>query len=412
MERRVVITGMGTVNPLGRTVPVFWEALCAGRSGIDLIRQFDPSEFKVRIAGEVKEFDPAAELGAKAAQRLDRFSQFALVSALQAVAESGIDFSQEDPYRCGVVLGCGIGGLNEFEEGHARYAQGGARKVSPFIIPKMMPNAAPATLSIHFGLGGASTAVASACASSADAVGEAFRAIRGGYADVMLTGGAEAPITPVGLSGFMAARSLSTRNEDPAAASRPFDRDRDGFVLSEGAGVVVLEELERAKKRGAVIYAELLGSASTSDAHHITAPHPDGIGAARAVEEALRDARLRPEDVDYVNAHATSTGLGDIAETRALKRAFGPHAYRLAVSSIKSMTGHLCGASGAVELIATALALHHGVIPPTLNLENPDPECDLDYVPREAHQSPIRRAVSTSFGFGGHNGCLVVGKLE
>lgn len=412
MQRRVVITGMGTVNPLARTVPAFWEALCAGRSGIDIIRQFDPAEFKVRIAGEVKAFDPAAELGAKAAQRLDRFSQFALVSALQAVAESGIDFSREDPYRCGVTLGCGIGGLNEFEEGHARYAQGGARKVSPFIIPKMMPNAAPATLSIHFGLGGASTAVASACASSADAVGEAFRAIRGGYADVMLTGGAEAPITPVGLSGFMAARSLSTRNEDPAAASRPFDRDRDGFVLSEGAGIVVLEELERARKRGAVIYAELLGTASTSDAHHITAPQPEGVGAARAVEEALRDAGLRPEEIDYVNAHATSTGLGDIAETRALKHAFGPHASRLAVSSIKSMTGHLCGASGAVELIATALALQHGAIPPTLNLENPDPECDLDYVPRVARESPIRRAVSTSFGFGGHNGCLVVGKME
>lgn len=411
MRRRVVITGMGTVNPLAETVGAFWHALLTGKSGIGIIKQFDASDFKVRIAGEVSDFDPTRYLDPKTAQRLDRFSQFALVSALEAVADSGLDLTVEDPLRMGVVLGCGIGGLNEFEEGHGRYAQGGARKVSPFIIPKMMPNAAPAAISIHFGLAGPSQAVASACASSADAIGSALRAIRWGEADVMLAGGAEAPITPVGLSGFIAARSLSAHNEDPAAASRPFDRDRDGFVLSEGAGVLVLEELEHARRRGAPIYAEVLGSASTSDAYHITAPNPEGRGAAHAIRLALADADLSPESVDYVNAHATSTGLGDVAETRALKLAFGSHASRLAVSSTKSMTGHLCGASGAVECIATALALREGVLPPTLNLDDPDPECDLDYVPHVAREQSIGRALSTSFGFGGHNGCLVLGKF-
>jgi 3-oxoacyl-[acyl-carrier-protein] synthase II len=333
------------------------------------------------------------------------------VAAIQAVKDSGLDFSKEDPYRCGTIIGSGIGGLNEWEEQHARFLEGGPSKVSPFVIPKMIANAAPGNVSIHFGLCGPNTAVSTACASAAHALGDALRAIQMEYADVMVSGGSEAAITFMGLGGFISARALSLRNEEPQAASRPFDKERDGFVLAEGAGILVLEELEHARKRGAPIYAELLGCGSTADAHHITAPHPCGAGAARSMREALRDARLSPQDVQYINAHGTSTPLGDEAETKAIKDVFGEHARRLAVNSTKSMIGHTLGASGGIELIATVLSLKYGVLHPTINYRTPDPACDLDYVPNTAREARVGRALSNSFGFGGHNCSLVVGAV-
>jgi 3-oxoacyl-[acyl-carrier-protein] synthase II len=410
-RRRVVITGLGTVNPLGQDVKTFWQGLLAGRSGIAPIEQLDTTPFKVKFGGEVKNFDANATLDRKTARHLDRFAQFALVASIAAVKDSGLDFSKEDPYRCGTILGSGIGGLNEWEEQHARFLEGGPGKISPFVIPKMIANAAPGNVSIHFGLCGPNTAVSTACASAANSIGDALRAIQWDYADVMVTGGSEAAITFMGLGGFISARALSLRNDDPKAASRPFDKDRDGFVLAEGAGILVLEELEHARKRGAPVYAEVLGCGCTADAHHITAPHPCGAGAARAMKEALRDARLNPEDVQYVNAHGTSTPLGDEAETRAIKEVFGGHAHRLAVNSTKSMIGHTLGASGGIELIATVLSLKSGVLHPTINYRTPDPACDLDYVPNNAREQRVRRAISNSFGFGGHNCCLVVSAL-
>jgi 3-oxoacyl-[acyl-carrier-protein] synthase II len=403
---------MGTVNPLSSDLKGYWQGLCAGKSGIAPIVQFDTSAFKVRFGGEVKNFRAEDYLDTKTARRLDRFAQFALVASLFAIKDSGLDLAQEDPYRCGVILGSGIGGLNEYEEQHARYLQGGPGKISPFVIPKMMANAAPGNISIHLGLCGPNTAVATACASAANAISDAMRTIQREEADIMITGGTEAAITHMGLGGFISARALSTRNDNPPAASRPFDKERDGFVLSEGAGVVVLEELERAKHRGANIIAELLGCASTADAHNITAPHPEGTGAARAMKYAIRDARLNPEDIQYINAHGTSTQLGDEAETRAIKQVFGPHARKLAISSTKSMVGHLLGASGGVELIACAMSIRTGVVHPTINLDTPDPACDLDYVPNVAREVRVRRALSNSFGFGGHNCCLVIGSLN
>jgi 3-oxoacyl-[acyl-carrier-protein] synthase II len=411
-RRRVVITGMGTVNALSSDVCRFWRALCNGQSGVGPIAQFDTTHFKVHFGGEVKDWNPDLYLDTKTARRLDRFAQFALVATIAAIKESGVNLERQDPYRVGVILGSGIGGLNEFEEQHARYLQHGPGKISPFVIPKMIANAASGNVSIHFGLMGPNTAVATACASAANAVGDALRAIQADAADIMISGGSEAAMTPMGLGGFTSARALSTRNEDPTKASRPFDRDRDGFVLSEGAGVVVLEELEHARRRGAQIFAEVLGCGSTADAHNITAPHPDGQGAARAMALALKDARVNAEDVQYVNAHGTSTPLGDEAETRAIKSIFGSHARKLAISSTKSMLGHLLGASGGVELIATALSIRHSVIHPTINYETPDPGCDLDYVPNTARETRVRRAISNSFGFGGHNCCLVVGALD
>jgi 3-oxoacyl-[acyl-carrier-protein] synthase II len=410
MARRVVITGLGTVNPLAKDVRRYWDGLCNGRSGIGPIELFDASAFKVRFGGEVKGFNPESVLDPKMGRRMDRFSQFAVTAALEALKDSGVDMEKEDPYRWGVTLGCGIGGLATFEEGHGRLLEAGPGRLSPFVIPRMMPNAGPANIAIHLGLRGPSWAVASACSSSGDAIGAACRAIRCGDADAMLAGGAEAALTPIGLGGFVAARSLSLRNHDPRAASRPFDRDRDGFVLSEGAGVVVLESLEHARARRATIHAELLGYGSTNDAYSITAPHPDGDGAARAIELALADARMDRSEVDYINAHATSTPLGDLAEVRAIKHVFGHRAYRIAVSSTKSMTGHLCAASGAIEFIAVTLAVRDGVVPPTINYETPDPACDLDFVPNIARDQKINRALSTSFGFGGHNSCVAVGK--
>jgi 3-oxoacyl-[acyl-carrier-protein] synthase II len=411
MTRRVVITGMGTVNALSGDLQAFWRALCAGRSGIGPIEQFDTTDFRVHFGGEVKGFSAEDVIEPKAARRLDRFAQFALVASIAAVKDSGIDFANEDPFRCGVIFGSGIGGLSEFEEQHRRYVDGGPGKISPFVIPKMIANNAGGTISIHFELRGPNTTVATACASAANAIGDALRAIQWGYADVMVTGGSEAAITRMGLGGFCSARALSTRNDNPQAASRPFDRDRDGFVLSEGSGVLILEELERARQRNASIYAEVLGCGSTADAHHITDPHPCGSGAAGAMRFALKDAKIIPEDVQYVNAHGTSTPKGDAAETKAIKQIFGEHARKLAISSTKSMLGHLLGASGGVELIATALSIKHSVVHPTINYQTPDPECDLDYVPNTAREMRVRRAISNSFGFGGHNCCLVVGAL-
>jgi 3-oxoacyl-[acyl-carrier-protein] synthase II len=411
MTRRVVITGLGTVNSLSNDIPTFWDYLCAGRSGVSLIEQFDTSAFKVHFGGEVKNFIPENHLEGKVAKRLDRFSQFALVAAISAVKDSGIDFSQGDPFRYGVIIGSGIGGLNEFEEQFTRHTQQGPDRISPFVIPKMIANSAAGNVSIHFNLMGHNTVISTACASAAHALGDALHSIRGGFADAIVAGGSEAAITPMGLGGFIAARAVSHRNSDPSTASRPFDKYRDGFVLSEGAGIVVLEEYEHARKRGANIYAEILGCGNTADAYHITAPHPEGVGASKAVQFALADAKLNPDQVDYVNAHGTSTQLGDEAETKALKIVFKDHAKKIAVSSTKSMIGHTLGASGGIELIACALSIKHGVVHPTINFHTPDPKCDLDYVPNSARQMKLRYAVSNSFGFGGHNCCLALGAV-
>ena len=412
MSRRVVITGMGTVNPLASDLKGFWEALRAGKSGVSIIELFDTSKHKVHFGGECKNFHPETLFDLRAIRRMDRFAQFALVAAHAAVKDSGFDISKEDPYRCGVIIGSGIGGFMEFEEQHTRFIEGGPHRVSPFVVPKMIVNAAAGNVSIEFGLCGPNTAVSTACASAAHAIGDAMRAIQFGSADLMLTGGSEAGMTPMGLAGFIQARALSSRNDDFATASRPFDKDRDGFVLGEGAGVLVIEELEHAKKRGARIYAELLGVGNTADAYHITAPHPCGNGAAMAMRAALRDAKLNPSDIDYINAHGTSTELGDKAETMAVKDVFGPAAYTVPMSSTKSMVGHLLGASGAVEIIATILGMAHGEVHPTINYKTPDPDCDLDYVPNEARKLKVRRALSNSFGFGGHNCTLAFGTLE
>ena len=411
MTRRVVITGLGTVNSLSNDISTFWDYLCAGRSGVSLIEQFDTTAFKVHFGGEVKNFVPENHLEGKVAKRLDRFSQFALVAAISAVKDAGIDFSQGDPFRYGVIIGSGIGGLNEFEEQYTRHTQQGPDRISPFVIPKMIANSAAGNVSIHFNLMGHNTVISTACASAAHALGDALHSIRGGFADAIVAGGSEAAITPMGLGGFIAARAVSHRNNDPSTASRPFDKDRDGFVLSEGAGIVVLEEYEHARKRGANIYAEILGCGNTADAYHITAPHPEGVGASKAVQFALADAKLNPDQIDYVNAHGTSTQLGDEAETKALKIVFKDHAKKIAVSSTKSMIGHTLGASGGIELIACALSIKHGVVHPTINFNTPDPKCDLDYVPNTARQMKVRYVVSNSFGFGGHNCCLALGAV-
>jgi 3-oxoacyl-[acyl-carrier-protein] synthase II len=413
MSRRVVITGMGTVNPLRCDVSGYWADLLAGRSGIAPLELFDVKDFKVRFGGEILKWDPTPHMPPDVnAKRIDRFAQFAMAASWQAVKDSGLDFKKEDPFRCGCILGSGIGGLSDFEAQTMRYAKDmQPSRISPFVIPKMIANSAAGSISIQFGLCGHNTTVTTACSSAAHAVGDALNWIRHGNADVMISGGAEAGITPMGLGGFISLRALSQRNDDPPTASRPFDLERDGFVLSEGAGVVILEEYEHARRRGATIYAELLGVGSTADAHHITAPHPCGAGAIQAMRAALADARLNPTDIDYINAHGTSTDLGDKAETLAIKDVFGSHARKLVVSSTKSMIGHLLGASGGVELIATALTLRQGVVHPTINLHKPDPDCDLDYVPNTAREMRVRRAISNSFGFGGHNCCLVVGSV-
>lgn len=411
MNRRVVVTGLGTVNPLAWNVKEYWQGLLAGKSGIGPIHQLDTTAFKVKFGGEVKNWNVEGLIEKKQAKHLDRFAQFAFVAAEQAIQDSGIDFAKEDPFRCGVMIGSGIGGIATLEEQHSRYREGGPGRINPFVIPKMIVNSASGTISIQYGLMGPCTAVATACATSNHSIGDAFHAVKWGLADTMVTGGSEAGITPMGLGGFVSMRALSERNDAPDKASRPFDKDRDGFVLSEGAGIVILEEYEHAKKRGANIYAEILGCGNTADAFHITAPHEEGAGAAKSMELALEYGRLNKEDVDYVNCHGTSTPLGDVAETRAVKKVFGSHASKLSISSTKSMIGHLLGASGGVELIATVLMLKHGVVHPTINLETPDPECDLDYTPNRPRERRLRYAISNSFGFGGHNCTLAVGAI-
>jgi len=413
MARRVVVTGLGVVTALGQDVAEFWRRLLAGESGISRIEAFDVKDYAVQIAGEIKDFRPEAHLDPRELRHLDRFSQMAVVAAMRAVEDSGLDLENlADPFRAGAVVGSGIGGLNEFEEQYRRLLEKGPGRVSPFMVPKLMINAAAGHISIHFGIRGPNAGVANACASANNAIGQAFWIIQRGEADIMVTGGSEAAVTPMGLAGFCSARALSARNDDPTHASRPFDRHRDGFVLAEGAGIVVLEEYELAKKRGAKIYAEVIGFGMSGDGLHIVQPDPDGRGAAGSMQAMLLDAGgAAPDSVDYINAHGTSTSLGDVAETKAIKLVFGDHAKRLAVSSTKSSLGHLLGASGGVEFVATALAIRDQVAPPTINLETPDPECDLDYVPREPRAMKIHRAASNSFGFGGHNASLLIQKL-
>jgi 3-oxoacyl-[acyl-carrier-protein] synthase II len=411
MTRRVVVTGLGTVNPIAQNVPDYWRGLLAGHSGIAPITQFDTTAFKVRFGGEVKDWKPEQFIAQKQVRHLDRFAQFAMAAAKQAVADCGLAFDAEDPFRCGVMIGSGIGGMQEFIEQHDRFNEGGPSRINPFTIPKMIANSASGTISIEFGLMGPNTAISTACSSAGHAISDAYHAIKWDLADVMVTGGSEAGITTMGLGAFISCRALSTRNDSPESASRPFDKDRDGFVLSEGAGIVVLEEFDHAKKRGAHVYAEVLGIGNTADAYHITAPHEDGKGASRSMQMALKMAQLNPDDVQYINAHGTSTQLGDAAETKAIKTVFGPHAYKLAVSSTKSLIGHLLGASGGVEFIACALMIKNRAIHPTINYTTPDPTCDLDYVPNQPREARVRRALSNSFGFGGHNSTIALGAV-
>lgn len=408
MKRRVVVTGLGAVTSLSTKVEDLWQRICRGESGIAPITVFDTREFKVKFGGEIRGWSPEGYLPPKEAKRVDRFTQFAMVACIDAVNDSGLDFSREDPNRCGVVLGSGIGGLSEIETQHLRLIEKGPDKVSAFTIPKLMLNAACGHVSIHYGIRGPSAAVATACASAANAIGDAMKLIQYDDTDVMITGGTEAALTPMGIAGFSNMRALSERNDDPPRASRPFDLDRDGFVLSEGAGLLVLEEWEHARRRGARIYAELVGFGGSSDGGHITQPDEHGTGAAKAMSQALRDAGLSAGDIGYINAHGTSTPLGDVAETNAVKSVFGDYARKVSISSTKSQLGHLLGASGGVELVLTVLAMRDGVVPPTINYETADPACDLDYTPNEARPRRMTAAMSNSFGFGGHNVSLVV----
>ncbi len=411
MKRRVVVTGLGAVTSLSCQIEDLWKRILEGESGIHTIRLFDTAGHKVHFGGDIHDWTTGDYMSPKDAKRIDRFTQFAMVAGIDAVRDSGIDFSKLDPFRGGVILGSGIGGLHEIETQVERLLHKGPDKVSAFTIPKLMLNAASGQLSIEFGLRGPNFAVATACASATNAMGDAFKSIQYDEADIMITGGTEAAITPMGISGFANMRALSERNEEPQKASRPFDRDRDGFVLSEGAGMLVFEELEHARQRGAHIYAEVLGYGASADAGHITQPDEGGVGAARAMKRALEDAQIDASHVSYINAHGTSTSLGDAAETTAIKRVFGEHAREISISSTKSQLGHLLGASGGVELVLTILAMRDSVVPPTINLDTPDPACDLDYTPREPRQRKLSSAMSNSFGFGGHNASILVGPL-
>jgi 3-oxoacyl-[acyl-carrier-protein] synthase II len=400
------------ITSLGETVDEYWDALCAGKSGIGMIKRWDPSRYPSRFGGECTHFDVTKYgLDAREAKRMDRFAQFALAASVTAVKDSGLDFSKEDPFRCGVVIGSGIGGIETLEEQKKILDERGPSRVSPFTVPRLMVNAASGNVSIMFRINGPNTAVATACATGLNAVGDAMRYLQHNMADVMIAGGAEAALCELGVASFCAARAVSTRNDDPERASRPWDRDRDGFVMGEGAGIVILEDYEHAKKRNARIYAEVVGYGMSGDAHHITAPHEDGRGAAAAMNFALQDGKISPDTVDYINAHGTSTPLGDIAETKALKASFGPHAKKLAVSSIKSMVGHLLGAAGGIAAVASALSVSRNLVPPTINLENQDPECDLDFVPNRAREIRVKYAMVNSFGFGGHNASILMTKI-
>lgn len=411
-ERRVVITGLGVLSPLGNDKNTFWTGLKEGRSGISRYQAFDSTIYDCKIGGEIRDFQAAPHFkNPKSAKRTDRFTQFAVAASKAALEDSGIDLDKTDRNRFGVMLGSGIGGLQSMEEECKRLFDRGPSRVSPFTIAMMISNIASGMVSMEYDLRGPNMCIVTACATANNSVGEAWRIIKFGDADVFLAGGCEATITPLGMAGFASMKALSLRNDEPHKACRPFDKDRDGFIMGEGAGIMVLEEYEHAKARGAHIYCELAGYGCTADAYHMTAPQPEGEGAARSMQIALNHAKVNATDVDYINAHATSTPIGDICETKAIKLAFGDHAYKTAVSSTKSMTGHLLGAAGGVELAACALAIQDGVVPPTINLDNPDAECDLDYVPHTAREMPVTVALSNSFGFGGHNATLVVKKI-
>jgi 3-oxoacyl-[acyl-carrier-protein] synthase II len=408
--RRVVVTGLGALTPVGNTTEEFWTSLIQGRSGVGPITRFDPTGFATRIAGEIRNFDPLAFVDKKEARRLDPYLQYAIAASTMAVQDAALDTDKVDATRFGVLIGSGIGGITTLLDTHEVLLNKGPDRVSPFFIPMLIINMASGLVSMRFGAKGPNSAVVTACATGNHAIGDAFKLIQREEADVMIAGGAEAIIVPLCIAGFCSMKAMSTRNDDPTRASRPFDAGRDGFVCGEGSGIVVLEALEHARRRDARIYAELVGYGMTGDAHHMTAPDPEGDGAARAMEGALHDARLAPDTVGYINAHGTSTPYNDKFETVAIKRVFGDHARRLAVSSTKSMTGHLLGAAGGIEAIATVLALRHGLLPPTINYETPDPECDLDYVPNQARKQDVEVAISNAFGFGGTNATLAFRK--
>ncbi len=411
MSRRVVVTGTGLVTPLGIGVQKTWEGLCDGRSGVDLITRFDTSDHSVKIAAEVKDFVVEEFIDRKVAKHMELFVQYAIASAIMARDDAGLEITDVNAERVGVFTGNGIGGLPAIEKYHKIALERGPKRITPFFIPMVISNMSAGQVSITLGAKGPNLSVTTACAAGTHAVGEAFRSVSRGDCDVAIAGGSESTVCSLAVGGFNAMKALSRRNDDPQAASRPFDRDRNGFVIAEGGGMMVVEELEQARKRGATIYAELVGYGLSGDAHHIAAPPEDGDGAVRCMKMAIADAGMAPEDIDYINAHGTSTPLNDVVETGAIKRVFGDHARKLAISSTKSMTGHMLGGAGGIESVFTALAIHHGVIPPTINLENPDPACDLDYVPNVAREMKIRAAVSNSFGFGGTNAVLVMKKF-
>ena len=410
--KRVVVTGLGAITPIGNNLMEYWDGLIGGRNGIGLITHFDAAQHSCRFAGEVKGFDPHDYLERKEAKRMDRFAQFGVAASLQTLADSQLWINELNAHQIGVIIGTGIGGLKVLEDQQEIYLNRGPNRCSPFMIPMMIANMAAGLTAIHTGAKGPNSCTVTACAAGSNAVGDAFRLVQQGYAKAMICGGTEAAITPLGIGGFAAARALSTRNDCPATACRPFDRDRDGFVMGEGVGILILEELEHALNRGAKIYAEIVGYGMTCDAYHMTSPVPDGYGATRAMKLALADAGLTPEQVSYINAHGTSTSANDVTETKAIKKALGKHAYEILISSTKSMTGHLLGGSGGIEAVATAMAIANGKVPPTINLENPDPECDLDYVPHESRSLDIKVALSNSFGFGGHNVTLAFKKYQ
>jgi len=411
-KRRVVVTGLGIVTPLGIGVEASWQSALEGRSGIVPITQFDASQFPVRIAGEVKGFDPAPYIEAKEIKKMDRFIHFAMAAATMAVEDSGLKITDENAERVGVIIGAGMGGLPAIEHYHKIYLEKGYRRISPFFIPMLIINLASGNVSIKFGAKGPNSAAVTACATGSHSIGDAFRIIQRGDADAMIAGGTESVITPLGIGGFAVMKALSTRNDEPEKASRPFDSERDGFVMGEGAGVIILESLDSAINRGAKIYGEIIGYGMSSDAYHITTPAPEGEGAARCMKASLKDAEIEPDKVNYINAHGTSTKYGDELETAAIKTVFGGHAYKLCVSSTKSMTGHLLGAAGGVEAVFSILSIYNNMVPPTINLENPDPECDLDYAPNKAKQMDVEYAMSNSFGFGGTNACLLFKKYK
>jgi 3-oxoacyl-[acyl-carrier-protein] synthase II len=412
MKRRVVVTGLGMVTPLGTGVQKNWEAVCAGKSGIRPIEKFDVSSFPSQIAGQVTDFRSEDFMDKQQVRRFDIFIHYALASARMAMESSGLKIDSNNAHRVGCLTGSGLGGLTMLEHYHKVLLEKGVRKISPFFIPGMIANMAPGQIAIEFGAKGPNLSIETACAASCHGVGEAFRLIQEDKADAMITGGTEAVITPLALAGFCSMRALSTRNHEPEKASRPFDLDRDGFVMGEGAGILILEELTGALERGAEIYAEVAGYGLSGDAYHVSAPDPDGTGAVLCMSSALKDANIKPEDIDYVNAHGTSTKLNDASETRAIKDVFGDHAYKLAVSSTKSMTGHLLGGAGGVAAIYTVLAIKHGIMPPTINYETPDPDCDLDYIPNKARQGKVSAAMVNAFGFGGTNGTLIFKAFE